>query len=119
MGAHTRCAVPRVNERFIGEPLEPVTATFDANRMASGEPGLPREFTWKGERFRVVSVRRAWRETGPCHHGSGELYLRKHWFEIEDDQGRVLKLYFERQARGRQKSARWHLFTMSGAPTGT
>jgi hypothetical protein len=102
----------RSNERFIGQALEPVASTFDTKRMAAGEPGLPREFTWQGERIRVVGVRREWRETGPCRHGSGEQYVRKHWYEVEDDTGRTLKIYVERHPRGRRKTGRWHLFSM-------
>ena len=79
---------------------------------AAGEPGLPAAFTWRRATIRIARVRREWRETGPCDHGSGELYLRKHWYEIEDDMGRVLKLYFERNPRDRKTMARWRLFSM-------
>lgn len=107
-----------MKERFIGEAIAPVAATFDTRRMAAGEPGLPGEFTWRGETLRVAAVRRAWRDTGPCDHGSGELYLRKHWYEVEDDAGRVLKLYFERNPRDRKTRARWRLFSMEAHDEG-
>ena len=60
----------------------------------------------------LILPRREWRETGPCHHGSGEQYVRKHWYEIEDERGRMMKLYFERQPRGKQSKARWRLFSL-------
>lgn len=101
-----------MTEKFISEALKPVAATFDTARMAAGEPGLPGEFTWRGETIRVAKVRREWRETGPCRHGSGEQYVRKHWYEVADERGRTLEIYFERQPHGKQAKARWWLFSM-------
>ncbi len=101
-----------MKERFISEALKPVASTFDTARMAAGEPGLPGEFTWRDETIHISKVWREWRETGPCHHGSGEQYVRKHWYEIEDERGRMMKLYFERQPRGKQSKARWRLFSL-------
>jgi hypothetical protein len=97
--------------RFISEAIQPATATSDTSRMALGEPGLPQEFTWRGETYRVAGVIRTWRETGPCSHGSPEVYVRKHWFEVLTDSGHRMKLYAERQARGR-KGGRWWLFSV-------
>jgi hypothetical protein len=104
-----------MSEKFISEALAPGTATFDTARMAAGEPGLPREFIWHGTVLRIASVQREWRETGTCRHGSGEQYVRKHWYQVEDDQGRVLKIYFARSAIGRPAKAAkacWQLFSM-------
>ena len=101
-----------MKESFISETLMPVPSTLDTRRMASGEPGLPGEFTWRGATIRIVAIRREWRETGPCTHGSGEQYVRKHWYEVEDDAGRVLKIYFDRQLQGRNARARWRLFSL-------
>jgi hypothetical protein len=102
-----------VSERFVSEALQPLTAGSDTARMALGEPGLPREFLWKGETVRIVKVLRTWRDTGPCRHGSGEAYVRKHWFEVTSDTGARMKIYFERQARaGGRKAARWWLFSV-------
>ncbi len=99
--------------RFLSVALRPVTETIDATRMAAGEPGLPQEFRWRGGTLRVAEVLRTWRETGPCHHGSGEAYARKHWFEVVTGTGSRARLYFERQARGRGKeAARWWLFSL-------
>ena len=102
-----------MNEKFVSESLKPVMATFDTARMARGEPGLPGAFTWRDRTIRIVRVQREWRETGPCHHGNGEQYVRKHWYEVEDDNGRLLKIYFQRQAKGRQAQARWTLFSVA------
>ena len=101
-----------MRERFISEVLKPVGSTFDTSRMATGEPGLPREFVWHDETIRITRVQREWKETGPCRHGSGEQYVRKHWYEVEDDTGRQMKIYFDRHARGHQTKARWTLFSI-------
>jgi hypothetical protein len=104
-----------MNPHFIGEAIKPVATTFDAVRMARGEPGLPQAFVWRGHTVRIVKVRRAWTDTGPCRHGSGEQYIRKHWYEVLTAADGVLTLYFERQARGRRKTARWWLFSAADA----
>jgi hypothetical protein len=100
-----------VAEQFIGEAIEPIIETMDTGRMAAGGPGLPRQFRWRGDTVSVTRVLRTWRETGPCHHGSGEQYVRKHWFEVETDAGAKMAIYFERQARSRSRK-RWWLFSV-------
>jgi hypothetical protein len=45
-------------------------------------------------------------------HGSGELYLHRHWLEVEVDDGSTMKLYFERQPASRRAAkARWWLYS--------
>ena len=103
-----------MRERFVDEALTPVVETSDTYRMASGEPGLPREFLWRGKTIEVETVIRTWRETGKCHHGSPEMYVRKHWYELAITGGATIKVYFERQPRRGEKSrARWWLFSIS------
>jgi len=99
-------------EQFISEAIQPVVGTFDAARMSTGEPGLPRQFQWRSQTIHVARVLKTWRETGPCHHGSGERYARKHWFEVLTGCGNTMKIYFERQPRSRKNRSRWWLFTM-------
>ena len=99
-------------EQFISEPIKPLTKTADTSRMAIGEPGLPREFVWRGRTVMVQAVLRAWRETGKCHHGSPEMYVRKHWYEVSTVSDGTMKLYFERQPRSRKGRARWWLFSI-------
>lgn len=101
-----------MGEHFVSAAIQPDTGTIDTARMASGEPGLPMVFHWGKRTLRIARVVRSWRESGPCHHGSGELYVRKHWFEVVTDTGQVAKLYFERQPKPGKKSARWWLFTL-------
>ena len=99
-------------ERFIGEDIKPVTATIDTSAMAAGEPGLPREFLWRGQTVEIVALLRTWHETGACSHGSPEKYVRKHWFEVATSSLGTMKIYFERQPRRGQKGSRWRLFTI-------
>jgi phosphoribosylglycinamide formyltransferase-1 len=108
-------------EQFVGAAIQPVAGTVDASRMSAGEPGLPRQFRWGQRTVRVVRVLRNWRETGPCRHGSGERYVRKHWYEVLADSGETMKVYFERQPRSRRSKSRWWLFTvdMPGEPDGS
>lgn len=104
--------------RFISEPIQPVRGTFDTGRMAAGEPGLPRRFTWRGRPFEIQTVIRTWREPGPCRHGSGERYVRKHCYDVLLTTGATAVLYFERQARAKsQARQRWWLFSFSEAPS--
>ena len=104
-----------MSERFISEAIQPVVSGYDTARMAAGEPGLPHEFLWRGRTIAVAHVRRSWRETGKCHHGSPELYVRKHWFEITTDTGVTMKIYFDRQPRDGRHGARWWLFSVDEA----
>ncbi len=99
-------------ERFVSEAIRPLVARCDTLRMAVGEPGLPREFMWRGRTIAVAAVLRTWRETGKCRHGSPELYVRKHWFEVATTSNDTMKIYFDRQPRGGRKGARWWLFSI-------
>ena len=101
-----------MSDEFLSEPLIPVAAGADTSRMALGEPGLPEAFTWRDRTVAIGAVLRTWRETGPCRSGSGERYVRKHWFEIETATEGVWKVYFERQARGGRGTARWWLYSL-------
>lgn len=105
-------------ERLISEALEPATESSDTSRMASGGPGLPAHFTWRGRPIGVKEVIRSWNDTGPCRNGSDERYVRKHWFEVLTDDGTVMKVYFDRQPRGGVKAPRWWLFSLSEADKG-
>ena len=99
-------------EQFISEAIQPVVETIDVARMITGGPGLPRQFRWRSQTIQIARVLSTWRETGPCRHGSGERYVRKHWFEVLTDSGKTMKIYFERQRRSRNNTARWWLFTL-------
>lgn len=101
------------HDRFVGQPLRPEAATANAAAMASGAPGLPRRFRWGQAVLEIAAVRRAWTETGACRHGSGEAYVRKHWFDAVTPGGAGVRIYFERQARSRRDARRrWWLYSI-------
>ncbi|TVR49348.1 MAG: cytoplasmic protein [Puniceicoccaceae bacterium] len=102
--------------QFIGRPLTPLQGSFDVGGLARGEPGLPAAFRSGRDTLTIAKVIRRWRETGPCSHGSGERYTRKHWFEVETPDGRRARLYFERKARPGQSKVRWHCYSATEPP---
>ena len=99
-------------EHFISQALRPAAGTFDTGRMARGEPGLPRQFVWGERTLEVAAVMRAWKQTRPCRHGSGEQYVRKHWYEVRTTAGEVAVIYFERHPPKSRSRERWWLFSL-------
>lgn len=103
-----------MHEKLVSEPLKPVMAAVDAGRIVIGGPLLPTRFVWRGTEYSVAEVLEQWKETGPCHHGSGERYVRKHWFRLRMATGEEFKVYFERHARSpSQRKQRWWLYTVA------
>ena len=98
-------------ETFVSEAVVPEPGAFDSAAMARGEPGLPRVFTWRGRRFEVAQVVAAWKSST---RERGELYLRRHWFEVVAVSGERITLYCERQTKNRKRpKARWWLYKLS------
>lgn len=100
-----------MKETFVGEAITPEDMSFSGSPMAVGEPGLPRTFSWKGRRYSVIEVLEKWKESGDCRHGSGERYVRKHWFRVRTTDNLEMKIYFERQRRS-SGGSRWRLYSM-------
>lgn len=106
----------RTHARFVGAPVEPEPGSFDAASMARGQPGLPRRFAWDGRTWEVDEVIAQWKTTGDCTHGSGEQYVRRHWFDIRTTDGTRMTLYADRRPRkGKPARQRWWLFETSEA----
>ncbi len=102
-----------VREEFVSESIQPQGGA-DTQRMARGEPGLPAEFGWRGDQYRVEGIIEVWKESGPCTHGGTERYLRKHWYRLVMGDGSTWTIYFDRQARSvRERKLRWWLYTRS------
>lgn len=100
-----------MKETFIGEAITPEDLSFSVSPMAMGKPGLPRQFSWNGRRFSVIEVLEEWKECGNCRHGSGERYVRKHWFRVRTTEDLEMRIYFERQGRSGGGS-RWRLYSI-------
>jgi len=107
------------DEQFIGEAIIPAAGAGDATAMARGEPGLPSRFTWRGREYSVAGVIAAWKSTGPCRSGGGEVYLRRHWFRVLTAPPAVMTLYCDRQGRiPKRPKSRWFLYTLQPAGPG-
>jgi hypothetical protein len=100
-----------MKETFIGEGITPEEMSFSAGSMAAGRPGLPRTFSWKNKKYSVAEVLEEWKEAGDCRHGSGERYVRKHWFRVKTTEDLEMKIYFERQGRS-SGGSRWRLYSI-------
>jgi hypothetical protein len=97
-------------DTFVSEPVTPTPGTFDASAMSRGEPGLPREFTWRGKTYHVLTLLRTWKTSTPER---GELYLRRHWYEVQTTSGERMTLYCERQTKNAKKpKQRWYLYSI-------
>ena len=99
-------------DEFVSEPIVPAPGTADVRAMGRGEPGLPARFTWRDEEYAVERVIKAWKSS-TCEGGTGELYVRRHWYTIRTDAGCEMTIYCERQARDRKKpKSRWWLYSI-------
>jgi hypothetical protein len=98
-------------QTFVSEPMVPASGSGDAAAMATGVPGAPRRFTWRGASHELSAVVRAWKTSGTDR---GERYLRRHWFEIVTTAGLRMTIYCERQARAAKRpKARWWVYTIA------
>lgn len=105
----TRPASASENVRLVSEAIAPHTGTFATEGMAAGEPGVPGKFDWSGTTYTVTAVLERNKSTGPCTHGSGERYVRKHWYRVTVSPGEVtMHLYCMRRAAPGKR--RWFLY---------
>jgi Domain of unknown function (DUF6504) len=58
----------------------------------------------------VAEVLGVWKTSSP--DTTGEVYLRRHWWEVRTGSGHAMKLYFERQKSRKDAKARWFLYTV-------
>jgi hypothetical protein len=100
-----------MKETYIGEGIVPEDMSFSVSSMAMGKPGLPGTFSWRGGRFSIIEVLEEWKESGDCRHGSGERYVRKHWFRVRTTEDLEMRIYFERQGRS-SGGSRWRLYSI-------
>ena len=92
---------------FVSKPLVP-EGSFDVEVMSHGEPSLPPAFRFEEEVLHVAGVLKQWRSTKTDR---GDVYLKRHWFEVTLADGRVAVIYFDRGARRGQP--RWWLYTLN------
>jgi phosphoribosylglycinamide formyltransferase-1 len=101
------------NETLISESIVPAAGSFNAAAMASGIPGVPMEFRWRGDDYRVTKILDSWKNLRSCRSGSGEQYINKHFFLVETDAGAVMTLY---RTRSGSKKDTWMLYTIHDSP---
>ncbi|HSV14733.1 MAG TPA: DUF6504 family protein [Tepidisphaeraceae bacterium] len=100
-------------DEFVSEPITPEAASFDTSAMSRGEPGIPRRFTWRAQTYEVAALLSTWKTST---RERGELYLRRHWFEIQTKDDRRMTLYCERQKKMAKKpKQRWWVYSVSRA----
>jgi hypothetical protein len=87
-----------MSKQFVSEAVEPVSPAGT---------DLPSAFRWRNETLAVGSVRKGWRGT---KEDRGDVYLKRHWYEFETQDGRIATVYFDRGAR--PGTARWWLYTI-------
>ncbi len=95
-------------ERLVSEPVTAVPGTHNASSMASGEPGVPMAFVWRGREYRVSRVLSSDKTLRPCRNGSGESYVDKHLHTVETESGEIMTLYRKRTGSA---SDSWILYT--------
>ena len=94
--------------RFVSEPMTPEAGSGAVDSMARGEPGLPRAFSWRGEWFEVALVLEQGKSRG---EDRGDVYVRKHWYELETTSGLRMRVYFDRNpGRSGSRESRWWVY---------
>lgn len=101
-----------MHERFIGEYIKPLKDTFDFSRSSPGEPAIPSKFTWRTDVVEIEHIVERWKTTSPCRHGSGEKYVRRHWYRVQTNDGKEMVIYFDRKPPVRAGDRRWWLFSI-------
>lgn len=100
---------PERKPAFISERITPEPGSSDVGAMSRGEPGVPQAFLWRCERFetsRLVSTRRDMKTD------RGDVYVRRHYYEIETADQLRMVIYFERNPSDRSKRKAWWLYTL-------
>ena len=98
-------------EQFISESITPRPGSFDSTAIARGEPSMPTHFTWRDTEYRVDEILEVYK-TSSTEAGSGEVYLRRHWWTVTTTTGDTMKIYCERQKNRKNAKARWFLYTL-------
>ncbi|HEX4012830.1 MAG TPA: DUF6504 family protein [Candidatus Cybelea sp.] len=91
---------------FVSAPIVAAGEGF-ITPATGGEPPVPSAFRWSGRTLEVTAVLRSWRSTKADR---GDVYLKRHWFELETATGAKLEVYFDREAR--RGTPQWWLYTV-------
>ena len=92
--------------RFVSRPIAPAGDGFLVP-ASGGEPPVPRAFRWDRKTLTVAAVLRSWRSTKTDR---GDVYLKRHWFELQTEDGERIEVYYDRESR--RGESRWWLYTI-------
>jgi Family of unknown function (DUF6504) len=92
--------------RFVSRPIEPAGEGFITPASGS-EPPVPRAFLWDGQTLSITAVLRTWRST---KSDRGDVYLKRHWFELRTASGQRVEVYYDRDFR--RGASPWWLYTI-------
>jgi RimJ/RimL family protein N-acetyltransferase len=95
---------------FISERITLEPGSSDVSAMSRGEPGVPKAFVWRGSRFETAHLVLTRRDMGTDR---GDVYVRRHYYEIETTDQLRMVLYFERNPSDRTKRKAWWLYTLA------
>lgn len=93
-------------KKFVSRPIVPAGEGFITPANGS-EPPIPRAFLW-GNRTLVVSALIQSRRSTKSDRG--DVYLKRHCYELEIAGGGTIEVYYDRQAR--RGTAQWWLYTI-------
>ncbi len=68
---------------------------------------MPQVFMWGSRTLLITVVLRSWRSTKADR---GDVYLKRHWYELGTATGAKLEVYYDRESR--HKTSRWWLYTI-------
>jgi len=93
---------------FVSSPLKPAGEGF-VTAASGNEPPVPRAFTWEARTLAIAAILRTWRTS---KDDRGDTYLKRHWFELQTEDGARIEVYYDREAR--RGSPQWWLYTIDG-----
>jgi hypothetical protein len=91
---------------FVSRPIMPTGKGF-ATPADGREPPVPVAFLWGERELVVCAVLRSWQS---AKADRGDVYLKRHWFELQLAGGGRIEVYYDREAR--RGSARWWLYAI-------
>jgi len=92
---------------FISEKISPVPGTSDLSAMSRGEPGVPKAFVWRHLRFDVARTLERRKKMG---EDRGDVYVRRHYYDVETTDALRMTIYFDRNPADRHGRKQWWLY---------
>ncbi len=100
--------MPSPSPVTIMESIAPEPGSWSVRQMASGEPGVPLRFTWRGRLYEVTRILATRRELEPSPEGRvKERYVKRHVVQVLVSSGEHMWLSGSRGTGAR--APRWVL----------